>query len=118
MKKRGKSKVTVAEFLTTPSPRSSPPDGSPKLAIFTRTASTSKNVKRATVGLTKSQPLKALSSISDLKDLASSRVDELKRQIDRSHSEILKDLEASQSRLHKRFKVLFVLFAQPLWLVV
>ncbi|KAF7809425.1 kinesin-like protein [Senna tora] len=104
MKKRGKSKVTVAELLITPSPRSSPPDNSPKTAIFTRTASTSKNVKRATAG-TKSQPLKALSNISELKDLASSRVDELKRQIDRSHSEILKDLEASQSRLHKRFKM-------------
>ncbi|GMY17905.1 Tumor necrosis factor alpha-induced protein like [Fagus crenata] len=50
-------------------------------------------------------PLKALGSISDLNHLASSRLDHLKRHIDRSHSEILKDLEASQSRLHKRFKI-------------
>lgn len=110
MKKRGKSNVTVAELLKTPSPKSSPPDDdSPKSAIFTIAASSSKTVKRTTVGLTKSQPLKPLSNISELKDLASSRVDELKRQIDCSHSEILKDLEASQSRLRKRFKVIIAL---------
>lgn len=38
--------------------------------------------------------------------MASSRFDDLKRNlIDRSHSEILKDLEASHSRLNKRLKV-------------
>ncbi|XP_061370942.1 7-dehydrocholesterol reductase-like [Gastrolobium bilobum] len=39
-----------------------------------------------------------------LKILAFSGVDDLKRRIDSSHSEIL-DLEASHSRLHKHFKV-------------
>lgn len=49
---------------------------------------------------------KNLSSISDLKEMVVSRIDDLKRNlINRSHSEILKDLEASHSRLHKRFKV-------------
>ncbi|KAJ0053455.1 hypothetical protein Pint_03568 [Pistacia integerrima] len=49
---------------------------------------------------------KTLSNISDLKEMASSRLDDLKRNlIERSHSEILKDLEASHSRLHKRFKI-------------
>lgn len=48
---------------------------------------------------------KALTSITELKDLASSTLDDLKRHLDRSNSEILKDFEASHSRLHKRFKV-------------
>ncbi|XP_044503895.1 uncharacterized protein LOC123224325 [Mangifera indica] len=49
---------------------------------------------------------KTLSNISDLKEMAFSRLDDLKRNlIERSHSEILKDLEASHSRLHKRFKI-------------
>ncbi|KAJ4728404.1 Kinesin-like protein [Melia azedarach] len=49
---------------------------------------------------------KSLSSVSDLKEMASSRFDDLKRNlIDRSHSEILKDLEASHSRLNKRLKI-------------
>ncbi|KAI3713822.1 hypothetical protein L1987_72408 [Smallanthus sonchifolius] len=48
---------------------------------------------------------KALSTISDLKELTSSNVDSLKRHVDFSHSEILKDMEASHSRLHKRFKI-------------
>ncbi|KAL3497971.1 hypothetical protein ACH5RR_040703 [Cinchona calisaya] len=46
-----------------------------------------------------------LKTISDLKELASSRLDSIKRQLDRSQSEILKDIEASQSRLQKRLKI-------------
>ncbi|XVF13740.1 hypothetical protein REPUB_Repub08aG0233800 [Reevesia pubescens] len=49
---------------------------------------------------------KTLTTISDLKEFASSRLEDIKRSlIDRSHSEILKDLEASHSRLNKRFKI-------------
>ncbi|KAL8201297.1 hypothetical protein R6Q57_012636 [Mikania cordata] len=48
---------------------------------------------------------KALNTISDLKQMASSNVDSIKRHVDFSHSEILKDMEASHSRLHKRFKI-------------
>ncbi|GMJ05998.1 hypothetical protein HRI_004269000 [Hibiscus trionum] len=49
---------------------------------------------------------KTLTTISDLKEFASSRLEDMKRNlIDRSHSEILKDLNASHSRLHKRFKI-------------
>ncbi|XP_050268647.1 uncharacterized protein LOC126713047 [Quercus robur] len=85
---------------------------SPKSPLFTiisdkkkkSTVSTSKN-KNAD----KSQPtiaaVKTLGTISDLKDLASSRLDHLKRHIEHSHSEIIKDLQASHSRLHKRFKI-------------
>ncbi|KAK6947325.1 hypothetical protein RJ641_000798 [Dillenia turbinata] len=49
--------------------------------------------------------LKSLNSISDLKDLASFRLDSLKRHLDHSHSEILKDIDSCHSRLHKRFKI-------------
>ncbi|KAI3524676.1 hypothetical protein L1887_03339 [Cichorium endivia] len=38
--------------------------------------------------------------------MASSNVDSIKRHLDFSHSEILKDMEASQSLLHKIFKPL------------
>ncbi|KAI3720842.1 hypothetical protein L2E82_31838 [Cichorium intybus] len=39
--------------------------------------------------------------------MASSNVDSIKRHLDFSHFQILKNMEASQSRLHKRFKVDF-----------
>ncbi|GLT91304.1 hypothetical protein SLE2022_091980 [Rubroshorea leprosula] len=53
-----------------------------------------------------SQNQKTLSSTSELRDFVSSRLEDVKRNlIDRSHSEILKDLEASHSRLHKRYKI-------------
>ncbi|XP_020535888.1 uncharacterized protein LOC105636423 isoform X3 [Jatropha curcas] len=49
---------------------------------------------------------KTIASISDLKDMSSSRLHHVKSNlIDHSHSEILKDLEAFHSRLHKRFKI-------------
>ncbi|KAK3435244.1 hypothetical protein EUGRSUZ_D02601 [Eucalyptus grandis] len=47
---------------------------------------------------------KSLTSISELKGFASSQLDDLKRRLDRSHSGISKDVEASRSHLHKRFK--------------
>ncbi|KAG7955998.1 hypothetical protein I3843_11G102500 [Carya illinoinensis] len=111
-KKKGGRKSSVTELLETPLPMPtpsspSPPNVSPKSAFFmtnkknTASASASKFDEDALLPT----PLKALSSISDLKDLASSRLDHLKRHIDHSHSEILKDLDASQSRLHKRFKI-------------
>ncbi|KAL3635808.1 hypothetical protein CASFOL_020355 [Castilleja foliolosa] len=74
-----------------------------------------KNVRASASGSKRMQPtgfspppersLKSVNSISDLKNLASSDLDSIKRQLDRSHSEILKDIEASQSRLQKRFKI-------------
>ncbi|RDX63551.1 hypothetical protein CR513_58011, partial [Mucuna pruriens] len=107
MKKTGKkAKPTVADLLKTPSPVASPAEDSPKSAIFTRAASTSKGAKRVALATSTSPPRghRAPSNISDLRNFASSGVDDLKRRIDRSHSEILKDLEASHSRLHKRCK--------------
>lgn len=52
--------------------------------------------------------LKNVSTIADLKELASSGMDSFKHQLERSHSEILKDMESSKSRLHKRYKVFFL----------
>ncbi|RWW74488.1 hypothetical protein BHE74_00017564 [Ensete ventricosum] len=46
-----------------------------------------------------------LATISDLKALASSRTDSLKRHLDLCHSDILKDFDASNTRLSKRFKI-------------
>ncbi|XP_014519675.1 uncharacterized protein LOC106776712 [Vigna radiata var. radiata] len=106
MKKTGKkTKSTVADLLKTPSPVASPEADSP--AIFTRTASTSKRAKKVTLATSSSPPRshRAPSNISDLRNFTSSGVDDLKRRIDYSHSEFLKDLEASNSRLHKRFKM-------------
>lgn len=52
-----------------------------------------------------SSPCKAITTISDLKDLMSSRLESIKRHLDRSHAEIVRDVEASCSRLSKRFKI-------------
>ncbi|KAE8698779.1 PAM68 [Hibiscus syriacus] len=50
---------------------------------------------------------KTLTTISNLKEFTSSQLEDMKRNfIYCSHSEILKDLDASHSRLHKRFKIL------------
>jgi hypothetical protein len=110
MKKKGNRRSSVAELLETPLPKAasppppSPTNESPKSGIFisSKNALSASKIKKG-----KSLPtaLNSLSSVSDLKDLASSRLDDLKRHIDRSHSEILKELDSSQSRLHKRFKV-------------
>ncbi|XP_062147175.1 uncharacterized protein LOC133854917 [Alnus glutinosa] len=110
MKKKGNHRSSVAELLEMPLPKAaSPPppsrtNESPKSSIFI----SSKNTLSASkFKKDKSLPtaLNSLSSVSDLKDLASSHLDDLKRHIDRSHSEILKELDSSQSRLHKRFKI-------------
>ncbi|CAL0311754.1 unnamed protein product [Lupinus luteus] len=104
MKRGKKTKLKMSDLLKTPSPVATSPEPSPKSAIFTRTASTSKGkgVKRVSANITTTA---SPSNISDLKNLASSGIDDLKRHIDRSHSEILKHVEASHSRLHKRFKM-------------
>ncbi|XP_050268649.1 uncharacterized protein LOC126713048 [Quercus robur] len=112
MKKKVNRKSSLLETPTEMADFPSPNE-SPKSPLFTiisdkkkkkSTVSTSKN-KNAD----KSQPtiaaVKTLGTISDLKDLASSRLDHLKRHIEHSHSEIIKDLQASHSRLHKRFKI-------------
>ncbi|XP_030535431.2 uncharacterized protein LOC115744408 [Rhodamnia argentea] len=56
-------------------------------------------------GPTPSPASKSLTSIGDLKDFASSQLDDLKRRLNRSHSGISKEVEASHSHLHKRSKM-------------
>ncbi|KAK1306504.1 hypothetical protein QJS10_CPA10g01322 [Acorus calamus] len=50
-------------------------------------------------------PSRAPTTIADVKDLVSSHMDSLKRRLDHCHSEILKEAEASESRIAKRFKM-------------
>lgn len=112
--RRRNRKHSAAEFLETPLPMASSPSQSPESDIFTgsKKRQTKKTVAAAAAAspasalfASPSHPPRTLGSISDLKDLASSRLGDLKRHIDHSHSEILKELDASCSRLHKRVKV-------------
>ncbi|KAM1033941.1 hypothetical protein ACFX19_038011 [Malus domestica] len=101
---------TRLQFPVVSSPANQP---SPKSPTF----NTSSKRKRAAVAagggalasvaaaLMESPKSNALASIPDLRLLASSRLHDLKLHVDRSHSEILKDVDSSQSRLHKRFKI-------------
>ncbi|XP_043693910.1 uncharacterized protein LOC122644592 [Telopea speciosissima] len=60
--------------------------------------------RHATVQLNGS-PQKITTDVTHVKDLASSRIDAIKRELDLYNSEILKEVEASHSRLSKRFKI-------------
>ncbi|CAA0812054.1 Protein Brevis radix-like 1 [Striga hermonthica] len=68
-------------------------------------ASNSKRMQPTGFSTSPPRSLKSVNTISDLKDLASSNLESIKRQLELSHSEILKDIEASESRLQKRFKI-------------
>ncbi|GER56243.1 ABC-type Co2+ transport system, partial [Striga asiatica] len=68
-------------------------------------ASNSKRMQPTGFSNSPPRSLKSVNTISDLKDLASSNLESIKRQLELSHSEILKDIEASESRLQKRFKI-------------
>ncbi|KAL7599963.1 hypothetical protein Lser_V15G22786 [Lactuca serriola] len=133
MKSRSTRKSPAANFLLTPPPLVSPvkrsPSESPEIikssssCFTTPTNSTSslKEDRRSNDNNRKmhvaeprnaTSPMQSLSSlsktgnsISDLKKMTSSRINSIKRQIDRSYSDILKDMEVSHSRLQKRYKV-------------
>lgn len=104
-------RTSAAKLLETPSPEASTAEKSPKSAILTDSSKRRKKtiaIATSTSALFKSPshiPPKTSGSITDLKDMASSRLDDLKRHVDHSHSEIVKDLDAFQTRLQKRFKV-------------
>ncbi|KAL5724690.1 hypothetical protein ACHQM5_007916 [Ranunculus cassubicifolius] len=127
MKRRSKPAAAAESLVTSPNPlansnrsRRSPPSFDFELDLkgFNNNASfpssskkkntviattTSVLIKSNTTKMSPSQ--KTIATISDLKDLVSSRSDSLKRNIEISHSDILKELEASHSRLSKRFKM-------------
>ncbi|KAM7507336.1 hypothetical protein LguiA_017789 [Lonicera macranthoides] len=122
-KQRSTKKPSVADLLVSPLPTSSPnrtTSESPQQfefnlnnnAAFNTTNNNYSNTgisntkKKSNSAMQPTTPsVKSLSTISDLKELASSRLDSIKRQLDHSQSEIVKDIEASQSRLHKRLKI-------------
>lgn len=59
-------------------------------------------------GTRNSSPLAApttMSTIGDLRSLAASHLDSLKRRLDALHGDYVRDLEASHSRISKRVKV-------------
>uniref|UniRef100_A0A803R3F5 Uncharacterized protein n=1 Tax=Cannabis sativa TaxID=3483 RepID=A0A803R3F5_CANSA len=103
-------KHSAMEFLETPLTTASTPNQSPHSPVF-RT-STKKRKKSMAAASPISPPFtspfhppKTLSSIFDLKDMVASRLDDFKKCIERSHSEIFNDLDAFYYRLHKRFKI-------------
>ncbi|PWA60919.1 hypothetical protein CTI12_AA378040 [Artemisia annua] len=120
---RRSTKKPPQPTTTTTNPNNSPTDSPPKFKFnftcFKTTTSTysspmkNKNTKSSTVTPAVISPVvpkmtslnKPPHSIADLKEIAAANVDSIKRHLDFSHSEILKDVEASQSRLHKRFKI-------------
>ncbi|XP_057963869.1 uncharacterized protein LOC131155011 [Malania oleifera] len=118
MKKRASRKSTAASLLVSPLPAATPqsaspsaPVDSPKPFIFDLNSS-SKASRKPVQSASKSMEAlrsppsqKTLRSTSDLRQWTSSSLDSLKRHLDCSHSEIIRDAEASQSRIHKRFKI-------------
>ncbi|XP_077234817.1 uncharacterized protein LOC143877002 isoform X2 [Tasmannia lanceolata] len=52
----------------------------------------------------RSPPQENLKTISDVKNLASSHANSIKRKLDLCHAEFLKEIDSSRSRLSKRFK--------------
>uniref|UniRef100_A0A7N0UX04 Uncharacterized protein n=1 Tax=Kalanchoe fedtschenkoi TaxID=63787 RepID=A0A7N0UX04_KALFE len=125
MKRRASHKSTAAELLdsplpvaTTPSPAHRSADSPPSFDFksFSRKSSAG-NKRKATAAATATASarglkssvspagVKSLSSISDVKELAAAEMESIKRTVDRSHAEIMKEFEASLSRLNKRFKM-------------
>ena len=124
MKTRGTKKAAAPDFLSSPaeaSPDVSLTDSPPIKFSFNldgfnnatgKSTASAKKTKRNDVvnkiSAASSVPAGAslpMNSIADLKALASSQLDAVKRQFERSHSDFLKDVEAFHSRLHKRLKV-------------
>ncbi|GKD14386.1 hypothetical protein Tco_1198793 [Tanacetum coccineum] len=122
---RRSTKKPPQTTTTATNPNNSPTDSPPKFK-FNFTCFNTKNTSKTTY----SSPMKTKNktvtpatvispapkmtslnkpphSIADLKEIVAANVDSIKRHLDFSHSEILKDVEASHSRLHKRFKVHF-----------
>lgn len=118
MRKRGasgKSRVDRAAFCKSPLPATLTPTGkaSSKPRVLRFTALNSSGRKTTTTlasplripAVTAPSPQRTVGTISDLKKLFSSRSCDVKRILDHSHSEIVKEVEASRVSLSKRLKV-------------
>ncbi|CAA7403890.1 unnamed protein product [Spirodela intermedia] len=119
MRKRGgasgKSRADRTTFRKSPLPATPTPTGKassePRDLRFT--ALTSSGRKTVTMlasplhvpTVTTPSPQRTVGTIGDLKELFSSRSCAAKRILDHSHSEIVKELEASRVRLSKRLKL-------------
>ncbi|PKA47794.1 hypothetical protein AXF42_Ash020197 [Apostasia shenzhenica] len=110
MEKRASSakSLSKAKSRLSPFPSQSPEARSAKAYGFNlfASASTRKNIMSPSPGLrSPSTPAKQLSTVSDLRDLASSSLGSMKRKLDAGHSEVLKEFDASHARISKRFKM-------------
>ncbi|KVH95567.1 uncharacterized protein LOC112528578 [Cynara cardunculus var. scolymus] len=109
-------RLTKKSSAATPnrSPSESPPKFKFNFSCFKNVPTSSASPKKKNNTNSSAEPpkispapalSKAPSTLADLKEMTSSNVDSIKRHLDFSHSAILKDVEASHSRLHKRYKI-------------
>ncbi|KAL0928159.1 hypothetical protein M5K25_000027 [Dendrobium thyrsiflorum] len=111
MKKKASSSKShsKAKSLLSPLPSPSPEVRSGKACGFNFFASATSSKKKAlsppSVLRSPRTPAKPLSTTSDLKDLACSSLESLKRRVDVYYADVLKDIDASHARISKRFKI-------------
>jgi hypothetical protein len=113
---KGKKGSSLLNHLSTPNHRGrqvkSPPSIDPLAFLSSVSGSGTKKGRKmhspsAPIALDAS-PVpspKNQSSIADLRNLVASRTESLKRHIDLCHTDVLKEFDASQARISKRFKV-------------
>ncbi|KAM0934064.1 hypothetical protein DsansV1_C32g0220061 [Dioscorea sansibarensis] len=111
MKKRAPRACGKAGVLRSPLPMSSPrrfckkPSKPFDFDLTFRATSSKKTLSSSPLVRSPASPIpKTPATISDLKDLTNSRASDLKRHLDLCHSEVLKEINASESRISKRFK--------------
>ncbi|KAH7659005.1 Apolipoprotein [Dioscorea alata] len=112
MKKRAPRAGAKAGVLRSPLPMSSPkrfskkPSKSFDFDLTFRATSSKKTLSSSPLVRSPASPIpKTPANISDLKDLANSRANALKRHLDLCHSEVFKEINTSESRISKRFKM-------------
>ncbi|KAJ4784931.1 Kinesin-like protein [Rhynchospora pubera] len=115
VKAKKASPLPRLNHLSTPKQRGRKAKSSPSMDPLAFLSSTSaSSSKRGRKMLSPSSPItlkvspvsspKTLSTIADLRNLAASRTESLKRQLDLCHSDAMKELDASQVRISKRCK--------------
>ncbi|XP_020591616.1 uncharacterized protein LOC110032358 [Phalaenopsis equestris] len=111
MKKRGSSakSLSKAKSLLSPLPSPSAEIRSGEAYGFNSfvfaSSSKKKGLSPASVLRSPCTPAKPLSTTSDLKDLACSGIESLKRRAEVNDTDVLKEIDASYSRISKRFKI-------------
>ncbi|KAG0452846.1 hypothetical protein HPP92_025256 [Vanilla planifolia] len=100
--RKTKSRLSPLPYVS-PEPRSGKAYG---FSLFDSVANTKKKVLSPSPALrSPCTPAKLVSTISDLRDLASSSLGSMKRRVDVCHAEVLKEIDASHARISKRFKI-------------